>query len=816
MHRPRRSLLHGALPLTLGLLPGVVRASPERPELPAFSSAGEDGAAMLWMNPATLALDPDPSAWLGFRQPMDGSPGSLSGALQRGPLAVGALYRNGADDDGWLSISNGLGVKLSRRVAVGVGIGWQIPEGPENNFLTWDATLTWRPTQWLGFSLLAVNLNNPGETLGVQQAFGGGLALRPLQGRVLLGLDYRQRDLDAESPGNLVGTLRVEPTQGLVLRAQADPRGQVGAGVELFWGRVGVGALGGVELQGGLEAGDAMGYLITGDGDQGLFTYGRRVAVFELDAAFPYQRPTSILAPYEETWLHLLRRVEEAIDDPAVDGLVFAIDRAPSSWARGQELAASLRRAREAGKTTTVWLGRDAGNLAYLIAVQAERVYLHPAANVDLIGLSAELTYFRGTLDLLGVQPQYVKRSEYKSAPEQWTHHGPSEASREQLDAMLDQLHGQLTQGVSAGRSRSVEQVQRWIDHGPFTAAQAVESGLVDGLAWKDELEDRLEQQARRNLDLEPWYRLDDNVTGWPTAREVAIIYVDGVIVSGSSSPGGLLGNRTAGSETIVRQLDQARRDDAVQAVVMRVDSPGGSAYASDEIWRATQRLREAGKPLIVSMGGVAASGGYYVAAGADRILAEPATLTGSIGVFSGRFSIQKLQETLGVQTETLERGRFASLYGSSRPLDEAELELLDGLVAATYDQFKERVAKGRSMSAERVEEVARGRVWTGQAALEVGLVDELGGIVEAVEAARAAAGIPRSALVELVVYGDRQVGPLPRRSVEVLSRAGLLPDPPAPLSLGPIEPLARSIHAWSALAEDPVWALMPWSVELR
>lgn len=792
------------------------QVSQERPTLPAFSSAGEDGAATLWVNPSALAFDPDPSAWLGWSQPGLDTPGTLSGALQRGPFAFGALYRNGSGRDGWLSIANGLGIKLSKRIALGIGLGWQIPEGPENNFVTWDATFGWRPTQWLGVSLIAQNINDPGAELGVYQSFGGGMAVRPLGSKLTVGVDYRQRDLDATETGRFSATARIEPTEGLVVRLQGDQAGTIGAGVELFWGRLGFGALGSANVADGIDSGLGMGYLITGDGDPGFFDYGRRVAVFELDGAFPYQRATGLLARPDETWLHLIRRMEMAIEDPAVRGIALTIDRAPSSWARVAELRSLMKRARDAGKLTATWLGRDTGNLAYMLAASTDRVYLHPAANLDLIGLSMELNYFRGTLDLIGVEAQYLKRSEFKSAPEQWTHHGPSESARAQLDAMLDELDGQLVQAIAEGRARTPEQVRTWVDQGPHTASLALERGLVDATIYSDELEQNLEQALQRNLDLERYYRLDDDVSGWPAAREIAIIYVDGVIVSGNSSPGGLLGARTAGAATIVRQLDAAIADDAVHAVVLRVDSPGGSAYASDDIWRATQRVKESGKPLIVSLGGVAASGGYYVAAGGDAIYAEPGTITGSIGVFSGKFSVAQLQETLGIQTEVLSRGRHAALYTMARPLDEAELEVMDKLVEDTYVQFKERVAEGRSMAPGRVEEVARGRVWTGEAARREGLVDQIGGLAEAIQHARASARISTDAVVELITYGDREVGPLPRRAVQSVARLAVGPDPLQGLQTPELPAVLQSAQTWSALSEDPVWALMPWDLAVR
>jgi len=772
---------------------------------------------MIWRNPAALAFDPDPSGYLGWSQALQNQgPGTLAGAVQRGPLGVGALYRNGAYDQGWLSLQDGLGLRLGRRAALGVGMGWQIPEGPENNFLTWDVAMGWRPAQWLGVSLVAQNLNNPGAALGVTQSFGGGIAWRPFQGRVLLGVDYRQGDLVPQAPGTFSATARIEPTDGLVLRAYGDQDGDVGGGLEVFWGRMGFGAQGRAGVQDGANP-MGLAYLVTGDGDHSLLEYGHEVPEFVLDGSFPYQSDAGLFGAGHESWLHLLRRVQDAIDDPSVKGFVIHVDQAPGSWARVQELRELIHKARERGKITVTYLDRDTGNAAYVLAAGADRVYLHPAANLDLVGLSTEMTYLRGALDLVGVEPQFSKRAEYKSAPEQWTETGPTAASREEMDALLDDLSAGLCAAVAEGRGKTPEQVRDLVDHAPFTADEAEAHGLVDGTLYPDQLESSLEKDFRRSFDLNPDYRLDDEVTGWPAAREVAVIYVDGVITSGDSSPGGMFSGRSTGSDTLVRQLDQARRDDAVQAVVMRIDSPGGSAFASDEIWRATQRLRDAGKPLIVSMGGVAASGGYYVAAGADAIYAEPGTITGSIGVYSGHFSTAGLFDKVGVNTEIISRGRNAAMFSSSRPLDEEEFQTNDRLVGATYEQFKSRVAQGRHLSMEQVEVVARGRVWSGEAAKERGLVDELGGLDAAITRARQEAQIPDAALVELVSYGDREVGHLPRRSVQALTRlvmAEALPQPTDAAALVP--PALAQLGTLSRLATDPVWALLPWNLEIR
>ncbi|NOY26935.1 MAG: hypothetical protein GXP62_13785, partial [Oligoflexia bacterium] len=386
---------------------GAAEPQPERPTLPSFSLAGEDGAATLWSNPSSLGFDPDPSAWLAWDQRATGGPGTVSAALQRGPLAIGALYRNGASEQGWLSLTDAIGLKLGRRISVGLATGWQIPEGPENNFLTWDMSASWRPAEWLGVALVAQNLNNPAEDLGVNQSFGGGIALRPFADRVLLGVDYRQSELAPNVTGTFSASARLVPVEGLVVRLSGDQTGQLGAGVELYWGRTGVGLHGNGPGTDPSQA-RATGYLITADGDHNVFSHGRQVPEFVLDHAFPDQPKPSIFDRPTETWLHLIQRIQAAIEDPAVKGFVLHIDRAPGSWARVQELRDLVAQARSHGKITAAYLDRDAGNAAYLTAVATDRVYLHPAANLDFVGLSMELSYMRGALDLVGIKPQYV------------------------------------------------------------------------------------------------------------------------------------------------------------------------------------------------------------------------------------------------------------------------------------------------------------------------------------------------------------------------------------------------------------------------
>jgi protease-4 len=372
---------------------------------------------------------------------------------------------------------------------------------------------------------------------------------------------------------------------------------------------------------------------------------------------------------------------------------------------------------------------------------------------------------------------------------------------------LLDDLYNAMIDSLVASRDEEREQIVTLIDGGPYTGAAAVEAGLVDGLLYADQVADEIASLFEREVEADDEYRLTRDVSGWATARQIAVVYIDGPIVTGRSASPGLFGGGNTGSATVVEALREAMEDSSVKAVVIRVDSPGGSSYASDEIWRAVERLKEEDKPVIVSMGGVAASGGYYVSAGATVIYAEPTTITGSIGVYGGTFSLGQLYEKIGVTHEIHSRGRMSAMYSSSRPMDAMEFDAMDRLVESVYQQFKDKVAQGRGMEMEQVESVARGRVWTGMRAHELGLVDELGGLQDAIARARSEAGISENAEVRLISYSGGQ-GLLGEMAPELI-RAFF----PAPV---PVPPALSQATAYAPLWNERVLALLPWAVEIN
>lgn len=799
-----------------------------RPVVPSAGLAAENGPGAIWVNPANLAYDPDPHFGLFYAQGAEGGPRSIAGTFGTGGLALGVHNRTRVSGDDTVSdwsLDYATTVSIDR-LALGLMLSWNIVQGG-NNYVAYDAGLSYRPLPWLGMSIAGQNIGAP-DPLGIARPrVAAGLALRPFGRTVIVGLDAARigagiTDLDPIDQG--IATVRVRPVQGLYVRgnvraALVDDQVRFdgfGAGLEVYFGGSGVGAHVDVGSGGGVLPSAWLG---TDEPGESLIRSGRKVPLLTVDRTPPYQPRTGLFASSQDSWLATLERLRRLETAPDTRGLLISFEGSSMSLARYRELRDRIVALEAADKPVTVYLDRSARNGEIYVASAARRVILHPAADVQFVGLAVELTHLRGLLDLVGVEPQFVKRAQYKTAPETFTHPEPSQANLEMQEALIGDLFDEMVGRVAEGRGVSPTVVRGWIDHGPMTSTEALDKGLVDALKYPDELEDELETLHEGSVTMLDLSDLPEPRSPWEDPKQIAVIYVEGTITSGKSTAGGLLSGRTSGAETVARNLRRARKDGQVRAVVLRVDSPGGSALASDVVWREVERLKKSGKPVVASMGGVAASGGYYVLAGADAVWAQPDTITGSIGVFSGKFSTSEIREALGVSTTTLSRGRHAAINSAYRPWDDIQRERMQHLVDATYERFKTRVADGRDMSAEDVEERARGRVWSGARAKELGLVDELGGLTEALADARERAGIPADAKVGIVEYSDRGsvlqgLTPAPViRAVAPLVRAWR-PEPVLPeleALVRPLQPLLVPL----ILEGELVWALDPWTLQI-
>ena len=432
-------------------------------------------------------------------------------------------------------------------------------------------------------------------------------------------------------------------------------------------------------------------------------------------------------------------------------------------WGKVQELRDAVIDFRSSGKKVIAFL-EYGGDREYYLASAADRVFLLPTSPLDLTGVASYEVFLRGAFDKLGAFPDFIHIGDYKTAVNQLTETGFTPAHREMTESLNRDMYAQLVRGIASARKKTESEVRTLIDQGPFTPEDALRTGLVDDLAYVDQLDDRVPElrpasggEARR-VEGSDYQRISPSSVGIRPRSRIAVLYAVGVIASGKSSYDAVNG-AVVGSDTLVEQIRQVRDDDSIRAIVLRVDSPGGSSVASDVIWRELMITRDEklSRPLIVSMSDLAASGGYYISMPGQVIVAQPATLTGSIGVYSGKFVIDGTLDKIGVATETVKSGQNADINSPFARFTPEQRARLQGYMQGFYDNFVEKAAESRHTTPERIDAVAQGRVWTGQQARQQGLVDMLGGLDTAVAVAKERAKIPADEDVELVAFPPRR-----------------------------------------------------------
>jgi protease-4 len=443
--------------------------------------------------------------------------------------------------------------------------------------------------------------------------------------------------------------------------------------------------------------------------------------------------------------------IRRARTDDRVTSLVVRPQAAGALWAQLQEVRSALVDFRASGKPVTAYL-EYGGAAEYYLASAADRVLMMPAGQLDLTGVATYEIFLRGTMDKLGVLPDLLHIGDYKTASNTFTERTFTPAHREMTRDLTRSWFDELVRAIADGRKLEDGAVRAIIDRGPFLAAEARTAGLVDDLAYDDQIADTSPVPGRRTIKAAQYSRSRPSTSGGP---RIALLYAAGTIASGKSSYD-MPGAQVVGSETFAEWVRRARSDSDIRAIVVRVDSPGGSAIASEVIWRELMLARDV-KPVVVSMGDVAASGGYYIAAPAHAIIAQPGTITGSIGVVTGKYVLQGTMDKIGVGTGSESLGRFAEMYSPFRPFTPEERDRVEGQMQATYDLFVSRVAEGRASTPEKIDAVGQGRVWTGRQASELGLVDELGGLDRAIAIAKERARIDADRDVTLVVYPPRR-----------------------------------------------------------
>jgi protease-4 len=474
--------------------------------------------------------------------------------------------------------------------------------------------------------------------------------------------------------------------------------------------------------------------------------------------------PTNVVGYFRGANTPVVRTIVENLRKAKADSRVSSVLLKPTGfdspyWAKVQEIRDAVLDFKKSGKPVYAYL-EYGGDREYYLASAADRVFLLPSSPLDLKGIATYAVFLRGTLDKVGAYPDMRHIGDYKTAMNQLTEHGYTRAHKEMDESLDRDLFDQLVRGIADGRKKSDEDVRKLIDQGPFLPEDALRAGLIDDVAYEDQVEDKLKKSTDRlrKIDGEDYARVSGSGLGLNRGPRIGVIYATGAITSGKSGFDPLNG-AALGSDTLIDSIRQARRDNSLRAIVLRIDSPGGSAAASDVIWRELMMAKneKADRPIVASMSDLAASGGYYIAMPAQVIVAQPSTLTGSIGIFGGKIVTGGIYEKLGAHIDSTSIGKNAEMDSPVRPFNADEAKKVQEQLQAFYDSFVEKVAQSRHTTPEKIDAIAQGRVWTGRQAKQNGLVDSLGGLDAAVAIAKQRAKLAADAEVELVVFPPRK-----------------------------------------------------------
>ena len=745
-------------------------ARAERILSPGRSMTSEDSEEAITLNPANLGYQPAAEfRWTGVRCPDTQKVGCGHAFGLAAPLlwGLGTGLRVDYITPPWTSgfpfsgidytwITWALGLRFSDTFALGASVQRSYSANLYTDGL-WGITAaaTYRPNSHFGFAAVVHDLNRgSGQTLSLgnsvilDRSYVFGLAFRPT-GTRHFEIGGEVRYLEGSDQVLPKGLVQIDvPGIG---RARADievghlpndgRRSVIGtAGLEVFLGGMSVG--GGVLAGNGLGSNTSIGEFatasISGYVNPGLPRAGRAVSI-RIEAT-----------PGTRSHVALLRRMWKIADDREIKAVTLVLRAEPAATlAHAEELADAVRVLRSRGKKVLCsW--EDAGSKALYICANADRTVVNPAGGLRYAGLKAQYFYLAGLLDKIGVKAEFVRIGAHKSAPEQFMNEKASDVARSDHEDLLRETEAVVVKDIAEGRHLTLDQVRASTLKGPFTATEARDAHFVDGFAFDDEIDRATQDLVGYPIHVEKYEEDLEAPTTFGPRDRVAILYVDGDIVDGRSSNIPILDMKLVGSYSIADTVRAIREDRSIRSVVLRIESPGGSSMASDVMWRELKLLAEK-KPLIVSMGSVAASGGYYIASPARTIYALPLTVTGSIGIFYGKGDVSALLGKIGVNVETYKTTPRADAESFFRGFTDDEKKELQHKVQQFYDVFVDRVSEGRHMTKAAVDAVGQGRVWTGQEALDHKLVDKLGGMREALEAARVAGGLPSDApIVEL------------------------------------------------------------------
>jgi len=814
----------------------------------ASSAALAQSGELLSTEPVRgILLPPTSPALVDDATALTVNPGALTrvGAAQ---LLYAHEHRGGADADGFYlgtrlgGLATGFSAewvrdaaapnsrKLTWGLALGtqalsLGLGWSWWQSEElaevSGMETMDLGLLSRPAEYLSIGALVHAVNAPTRSgIGFPRTYGLAVGLRPFGEILTVGADYRAPENDLAG-GVLQYTAGVKVWRGIHLFGSAAHRPARADVVSLQLGlTLDLDHLG-VSFAGGGSSGGRDTYTVLARASAERYPSiprpGGKVVMFDLaDLLGTGVSPAASLlgVAVEDPFTRVIQLLDAAAKDSNIRAVILKVDGLPGTGlGKMAELREAVLRLRHAGKPVWAVL-LDAADSEYFLSTAADRIYATPQSFLAINGLAAHATFFGGTMEKIGVTWDVARVGAYKNAPDQYTRTQMSPEQREATGAYVDAEERAYEAAVLQSRKLTRDAFVQALSHGLLAASEAKKAGLIDEVTTAQGLEDLIEKQFP-GAAFEPRYSRKMREEAWGTRRRIAVVPVLGDITAGKSRRTPLGNEMLAGAETVVRALERAQEDPRVAAIVLRVDSPGGSVLPSDLMYRAVLAARER-KPVVASMGDVAASGGYYVAAGADEILASPTTLTGSIGVFVLKPALEGLAAKLGISREAIAReGRPDILdpYHSWTDDDRAEVQRW---VDDSYQQFIGIVAERRRLTREQVDQMARGRIWSGEDAKARKLIDGFGGLTEAIAEAKKRAGVPGSERLDVVVYGE------PHGFLAALGgEEGVL----APLLLGdrrdplppPLDALLRELGTEAAALREPgVQAHTEYSVEVK
>jgi protease-4 len=526
----------------------------------------------------------------------------------------------------------------------------------------------------------------------------------------------------------------------------------------------------------------------------------------------------------KQSFTTLLTQLRKAKVDNRIGAVMLDISFPGIGWGKADELREAIKEVRTSGKPVYAYM-EIGTNREYYIATAADKIFLPPSGDIYVNGFAAEAMFYKGSLDKLGIEADVIQIGpKYKNAPDQYTRTTMGEGQKEVINAVLDEYYGRMTQAIAEARKKSPEDVKALIDGAPYNAVAAKSQGLIDDAFYQEQVYDELKtrlgyktDEKIRTISGSDYREVQADSLGLNNGERVAVIFASGAINIGNSnnSP---FGGQMVGSDTIVKAVNDAAADTSIKAIVLRVDSPGGSALASDLMWYALENAK-AKKPVVVSMSDVAASGGYYIACNANKIVAEPSTVTGSIGMFMGKPVVKGLYNWLGISNEYTMRGKNAGIFRETEHwTPEEKAKMTQQANGVYYDNFVPKVAKGRGKTNEEIDGLGQGRVWTGTQAKERGLVDEFGGLEKAIEIAKQLAELPADKDVRRIAYPEAKSffetlmgGGVSTETEEQKAQAAIVKSLPAD-----IQKALRYAELFDRMQRGEAMMMMPFELEIK